>query len=54
VLGPARLAGARTQVVLLGGPELPGLVAGLLEPLRGRRRVAGTRLAVDMDPVELP
>lgn len=54
VLGPATLAGARLQVVLLGGPELPVTVAGVLEPLRGRRRVGGLRLAVDMDPVELP
>jgi primosomal protein N' (replication factor Y) len=54
VLGPAALAGARTQVVLLGGPELPATVAGILEPLRGRRRLGGTRMAVDMDPVELP
>jgi primosomal protein N' (replication factor Y) len=54
VLGPAALAGARVQVVLLGGPELPGIVAEILEPLRGRRRLGGTRLGVDMDPVELP
>jgi primosomal protein N' (replication factor Y) len=54
VLGPAALAGARVQVVLLGGPELPAIVAGVIEPLRGRRRLGGTRLAVDIDPVELP
>jgi primosomal protein N' (replication factor Y) len=54
VLGPATLAGARVQVVLLGGPELPAAVASILEPLRGRRRLGGTRLAIDMDPVELP
>jgi len=54
VLGPATLAGARAQVVLLGGPELPATVAGILEPLRGRRRLGGTRLAIDIDPVELP
>jgi primosomal protein N' len=54
VLGTARLAGARLQVVLLGGPELPALVADAIAPLRGRRRLAGTRLAVDIDPVELP
>jgi primosomal protein N' (replication factor Y) len=54
VLGPATLAGARVQVVLLGGPELPAQVASILEPLRGRRRFGGTRLAIDMDPVELP
>jgi primosomal protein N' (replication factor Y) len=54
VLGPATLAGARVQVVLLGGPELPGIVAEILEPLRGRRRLGGTRLTVDVDPVELP
>jgi hypothetical protein len=29
-------------------------VAGILEPLRGRRRLGGTRLTVDIDPVELP
>jgi primosomal protein N' (replication factor Y) len=54
VLGPASLAGARVQVVLLGGPELPAAVASIVEPLRGRRRLGGTRLAIDMDPVELP
>jgi len=54
VLGPATLPGARMQVVLLGGPELPGTVGGILEPLRGRRRLGGTRLGIDMDPVELP
>jgi hypothetical protein len=54
VLGPAALAGGRAQVVLLGGPELPATLAGVLEPLRGRRRLGGTRLGIDMDPVELP
>ena len=54
VLGPARLAGARIQVVLLGGAELPEIVRGVLEPLRGRRRLGGTRLGIDIDPVELP
>jgi primosomal protein N' (replication factor Y) len=54
VLGPAALAGARTQVVFLGGAELPATVAGILEPLRGRRRLRGTRLGIDIDPVELP
>jgi primosomal protein N' (replication factor Y) (superfamily II helicase) len=54
VLGPAALAGARIQIVLLGGSELPATVAGVLEPFRGRRRLGGTRLTVDIDPVELP
>jgi primosomal protein N' (replication factor Y) len=54
VLGPAPLPGMRIQVVLLGGPELPGTVGEILEPLRGRRRLGGTRLGIDMDPVELP
>jgi primosomal protein N' (replication factor Y) (superfamily II helicase) len=54
VLGPATLAGARVQVVFLGGRELPATVAGVLEPYRGRRRLGGTRLTVDIDPVELP
>jgi primosomal protein N' (replication factor Y) len=54
VLGPAALAGARIQVVLLGGPELPEAVREILQPLRGRRRLGGMRLGVDMDPVELP
>jgi primosomal protein N' (replication factor Y) len=54
VLGPATLAGARVQVVLLGGPELPATVTSVLEPLRGRRRLGATRLTVDIDPVELP
>ena len=51
VLGPATLPGRRLQVVLLGGAELPHLLAGVLEPLRGRRRVGSVRLAVDVDPV---
>jgi primosomal protein N' (replication factor Y) len=54
VLGPATLAGGRLQVVLLGGPELPATVTSVLEPLRGRRRLGGTRLTGDIDPVELP
>jgi primosomal protein N' (replication factor Y) (superfamily II helicase) len=54
VLGPATLAGARIQVVLLGGSELPATVAAVLEPLRGRRRLGALRLTVDIDPVELP
>jgi len=54
VLGPARLAGTRTQVVLLGGDELPAVVGQVLEPFRGRRRLGGSRLAVDVDPVDLP
>jgi len=54
VLGPAPLAGGRVQVVLLGGAELPATVATVLEPLRGRRRLGGVRLTVDIDPVELP
>jgi primosomal protein N' (replication factor Y) (superfamily II helicase) len=54
VLGPATLAGARVQVVLLGDPTLPAIVTALLEPFRGRRRIGGTRLGVEMDPVELP
>jgi primosomal protein N' (replication factor Y) len=54
VLGPAALAGLRVQVVLLGGRELPGVVGELLAPYRGHRRLGGTRLAVDIDPVELP
>jgi primosomal protein N' (replication factor Y) (superfamily II helicase) len=54
VLGPATLAGARLQVILLGGPELPVTVADVLEPLRGRRRLGGVRLTVDIDPLELP
>ena len=29
-------------------------VAGLLEPYRGRRRLGGIRLTVDIDPIELP
>jgi hypothetical protein len=29
-------------------------VAGVIEPLRGRRRLGATRLTVDIDPVELP
>jgi primosomal protein N' (replication factor Y) len=54
VLGPAALAGRRTQVVLLGDGALPGAVAAVLAPLRGRRRLGATRLVVDVDPVELP
>jgi primosomal protein N' (replication factor Y) len=54
VLGPAVLAGGRVQVIALGDAALPGAVAEALAPLRGRRRLGGTRLAVDIDPVELP
>jgi primosomal protein N' (replication factor Y) len=54
VLGPAPLAGGRVQVVFLGGPELPATVATVLEPLRGRRRLRGARLTIDIDPIELP
>jgi primosomal protein N' (replication factor Y) len=54
VLGPAVLAGARVQLVLLGDAALPAAVADMLAPLRGRRRIGATRLAVDIDPVELP
>jgi hypothetical protein len=42
------------QVVFLGGPELPATVATVLEPLRGRRRLRGARLTIDIDPIELP
>jgi primosomal protein N' (replication factor Y) len=54
VLGPSELAGRRLQLLLQGGDELPGDVARILEPLRGRRRLRGARLVVDVDPVELP
>ena len=54
VLGPATLAGGRVQVVLLGDAELPATVGAVLAPLRGRRRVGGLRLTVDIDPVDLP
>jgi len=54
VLGPAALPGGRVQVVLLGGAELPRALRDALEPLRGRRRLGSVRLAVDVDPVELP
>jgi primosomal protein N' (replication factor Y) len=54
VLGPAPMAGARVQLIVLGGDELPGAVARALAHLRGRRRFGGVRLAVDIDPVELP
>jgi len=53
ILGPARMAAGRLQLLLLGGEELPAAVAGILEPLRGRRRVGSVRLTVDVDPVEL-
>jgi primosomal protein N' (replication factor Y) len=53
VLGPVTLAGGRSQVVLLGGEELPQAVASALEPLRGRRRLGARTLTVDVDPVEL-
>jgi primosomal protein N' (replication factor Y) len=54
VLGPAALPAGRVQVVLLGGPDLPARVATAIAPLRGHRRVAASRLVVDVDPVELP
>jgi primosomal protein N' (replication factor Y) len=38
-LGPATLAGARVQVVLLGDETLPRALASALEPFQGRRRV---------------
>jgi primosomal protein N' (replication factor Y) len=53
VLGPVTLAGGSSQVVVLGGDELPRAVAAVLEPLRGRRRLGARRLSVDVDPVEL-
>ena len=53
VLGPVTLAGGRSQVVLLGGQELPRAVASALAPLRGRRRLGARTLTVDVDPVEL-
>jgi primosomal protein N' (replication factor Y) len=54
VLGPASLPGARLHLALLGDGALPRLLPGVLAPLRGRRRLAGGRLVVDVDPVELP
>jgi primosomal protein N' (replication factor Y) len=53
VLGPTELAGGRTQLLLVGGDEVPDAVARAIEPLRGRRRLGGVRLLVDVDPVEL-
>lgn len=53
VLGPSALPGARAQLVLQGGGELPRALADVLGPLRGRRRVGGVRLTVDMDPLDL-
>ena len=54
VLGPAPLVGGRSQVVLLGGPELPATVAGVLGAAPGPATARGARLTVDIDPVELP
>ncbi|MGH7263338.1 MAG: replication restart helicase PriA, partial [Candidatus Rokuibacteriota bacterium] len=53
VLGPATLAGGRAEIAVLGGSELLVALARVLEPLRGRRRLAAARLSVDVDPVEL-
>ncbi len=53
-LGPAWLAGGRVQLVLLGDPGLPTVLARVLDPLRGHRRLGSARLTVDVDPVELP
>jgi primosomal protein N' (replication factor Y) (superfamily II helicase) len=54
VLGPAGGLGGRVQLAALGDAELPSAVGRVLEPLRGHRRRGGIRLAVDIDPVELP
>jgi len=53
VLGPSALPGARVQLILQGGSELPRALADVLEPSRGRRRVGGVRLTVDVDPLDL-
>jgi len=52
VLGPTPLPGGRLRLVTLGDDGLPEVLAGLLGPLRGHRRIRGGRLAVDVDPVE--
>lgn len=54
MLGPAAGAGGRFQLAALGDADLPEVVARVLEPLRGRRRLGRMRLTVDIDPVELP
>jgi primosomal protein N' (replication factor Y) len=53
VLGPARLAGGRAEIAVLGETGLVAALTRVLAPLRGRRRLATTRLSVDVDPVEL-
>lgn len=52
VLGPMRLPGGELRLVALGGDELPDVLASILRPFRGHRRVGGGRLAVDVDPVD--
>lgn len=51
-LGPAPLAGGRFQLVLLGGEDLPRVLAGTVEALRARRGPRATRVAVEIDPLE--
>jgi primosomal protein N' (replication factor Y) len=52
VLGPARVPGGGAQVIVLGDRSLPSILSAVLAPLRGRRRLAHARVAVDVDPVE--
>jgi primosomal protein N' (replication factor Y) len=52
VLGPTPRRGGELRLLLLGDDELPGVLASALAPLRGRRRIDGGRVAVDVDPVE--
>lgn len=53
VYGPTPLDAQRWQCLIKGGPTLPELLGGCLEPLRGRRRLGGARWELDVDPVEL-
>jgi primosomal protein N' (replication factor Y) len=53
VLGPATLMGGRAEIAVLGEAGMVDALARVLAPLRGRRRLARSRLSVDVDPVEL-
>lgn len=53
VYGPTPLDARRWQLLVKGGATLPEVLGECLLPLRGRKRVAGGRWELDVDPVEL-
>ena len=52
VLGPLPLPRGELRLLALGGDELPDVLASVLKPFRGHRRVGGGRLVVDVYPVD--